>query len=249
VAEASPAPSFHPSARNDHARGLFAGLPADYDRWATILSLGQDPRWRDALCDRLPVARTGHVLDVASGTGAVAIAVARRNGCRVTGVDQSAEMLAVGRRRVTEVALDEHVTLVEANAEALPFADASFDGLSGAYLLRYVDDPAAVVRELLRPLRPGAPFAYFDFAVPPSPPARAAWELYTRVGLPLAGRLIAPAWHEVGRFLNGSIRRFAATHPPEAVAGLFAAAGGVDVGCRRLSLGGAALVFGWRGPA
>ncbi len=184
------------------------------------------------------------VLDVACGTGLVSRELIRRRGCRVTALDQSPEMLAGARRRTATVA--DRVTLVEGRAEALPFADASFDGLTCTYLLRYVDDVDATLAGLARVLRPGAPFAYLEFALPARGPLRLAWDAYTGVGLPLAGRLISPAWHEVGRFLRPSIRSFCSRYDQRRLADAFGRAGFTGVQTRRLSLGGAIVVWGRR---
>jgi demethylmenaquinone methyltransferase/2-methoxy-6-polyprenyl-1,4-benzoquinol methylase len=235
--------------RNARARRLFAGLGGDYDRWAAVLSCGQDPRWRAALVRGVEVRPDAHVLDVATGTAAVARALVRRCGCRVTGIDQSPEMLAGARERIAAAGLASRIDLVQGNAEALPFADASFDAVTATYLLRYVDDPAATVRELVRVARPGAPIGYLDFGLPPRGPLRAAWHVYTGVGLPLAGRLVAPAWHEVGRFLRGSIASFCARYPPAALGELFADAGMVGVRVRRMSFGGGVVLHGRRDGA
>jgi demethylmenaquinone methyltransferase/2-methoxy-6-polyprenyl-1,4-benzoquinol methylase len=228
------------------ARELFAPIGADYDRVAAVLSFGQDPRWRRALVRDCPVSPDAHTLDVATGTAAVAIAMAKRYGCRVTGLDQSAEMLASGRLRVTQARLDGRIELVEGRAQALPYEDATFDGVTSTYFLRYVDDVPAAVHELVRVAKPGAPIGYLDFGVPPLPPARVAWEGYTRAGLPLAGRAIGHGWLEVGRFLNGSIRRFGEQYPPGRLGELFEHAGVADVRVRRMSLGGGTVVTGRR---
>jgi demethylmenaquinone methyltransferase/2-methoxy-6-polyprenyl-1,4-benzoquinol methylase len=224
------------------ARELFAPIGRDYDRVAAVLSFGQDPRWRRALVAGTPVAANAHVLDVATGTAAVAIALARRYGCHVTGLDQSREMLDTGRRRVARAGLGDRIELVEGRAQTLPFHDGSFDGVTATYVLRYVEDVPAAVRELARVARPGSPVGYLDFGVPPLPPARVAWEAYTRVGLPLAGRALGHGWLEVGRFLNGSIRSFADRYPPARLAAVFTDAGLADVRVRRMSLGGGFVV-------
>jgi demethylmenaquinone methyltransferase / 2-methoxy-6-polyprenyl-1,4-benzoquinol methylase len=232
-------------ARTEHARALFAPLGPTYDRYARLLSLGQDPRWRRFLVSRVPVGPGDQVLDVATGTGAVAIELARRTGCSVVGLDQSDEMLAVGRRRVVAAGLAARVRLVPGRAEALPFADGAFDGLTFTYLLRYVDDPAAVLRELARVVRPGGPVAGLEFFVP-RPPWRLPWDLYVRFGLPALGRAISPGWHEVGRFLGASIRGFYAAYPVERQLELWAAAGFGRLGYRPLSLGGGIVFWGRR---
>ena len=149
--------------RPELARGLFAPLGPTYDRYANALSFGQDPRWRRFLVSRLPVGPDDTVLDVACGTAAVSLELVRQKGCAVVGVDQSPEMLGEARRRIVLAAETQRVRLVEASAEELPFEDGSFDGLTAAYLLRYLDDLPAGLRKLARVLRPGARAALLEF--------------------------------------------------------------------------------------
>ena len=229
------------------ARDLFAPLGPSYDRYARLLSFGQDPRWRRFLVSRLPVGPDDVVLDVATGTAAVALELVRQKGCEVVGVDQSPEMLAEAQRRLLLAAETKHVRLIEASAQELPFEDESFDGLTGAYLLRYLDDLPAGLRELARVLRPGATAALLDFGVPPAAFPRAAWNLYVDVGLPIFGRAISPGWHEVGRFLGDSIRGFDERWPLPQLLAAWRAAGFEDVAARRLSLGGCIVVWGKKG--
>src|SRR5215208_4948202 len=144
------------SSRKRHAVELFSPLGPTYDRYATLLSFGQDPRWRRFLVSRVEGKR---VLDVACGTGAVTEELVRR-GHEVVGLDQNEGMLAVARRRVPAA------RFVAGEAERLPFADAEFDALTFTYLLRYVDDPLATLRELARVVRPGGRLASLEFAVP-----------------------------------------------------------------------------------
>jgi demethylmenaquinone methyltransferase/2-methoxy-6-polyprenyl-1,4-benzoquinol methylase len=235
------------SERNLAAQELFAPLATSYDRYARLLSFGQDPRWRSFLVGRLDLRPDQVALDVASGTAAVAIELARRSGCRVVGVDQSTEMLAEGRRRVEAAGLADRIELREARAEKLPFEDAAFDGLTFTYLLRYVDDPAATMRELARVVRPGGVIAMLEFGVPQRPLPRLAWEAYLRAGLPLAGRVVSPGWSEVGGFLGPSIRDFWDRVPPERLREMWREAGIVGVRGRALSLGGGIVVWGTRG--
>jgi demethylmenaquinone methyltransferase / 2-methoxy-6-polyprenyl-1,4-benzoquinol methylase len=228
------------------ARELFAPLGPTYDRYAALLSFGQDPRWRRFLVSRVEVGVDDRVLDVATGTAAVAIELVRRHGCSVVGLDQSPEMLAQGRERVRQAGLAGRIELVDGGAERLPFDAAAFDALTFTYLLRYVDDPTATLRELARVVRPGGTIASLEFGVPPHPLPRAAWELYVRVGLPLAGRLVSPGWHEVGRFLGPSIRGFYQRLPLERLLELWADAGIQDVRHRSLSVGGGIVIWGRR---
>jgi demethylmenaquinone methyltransferase/2-methoxy-6-polyprenyl-1,4-benzoquinol methylase len=222
------------------ARTLFAPLGPTYDRYAGLLSFGQDPRWRRFLVSRVDVGPQGTVLDVATGTGAVARELLERKHCAVIGLDQSPEMLAEARRRLSQT-----VKLVEGSAERLPFPDASFDALTFTYLLRYVPDPAATLRELARVVRPGGTIAGLEFALPRGA-WRPLWELYVRERLPVAGRMISPGWAQVGGFLGSSIREFYKRYPEERLLEEWRAAGIADVQSRRLSLGGGIVTWGRR---
>lgn len=236
----SPAPSGVDgvaSPRKREARELFRGLPRHYDALSAAFSFWQDPRWRRALVGEIAPKAGERVLDVATGTGMVAAELLARADCSVVGIDQSAEMLAAARARFAGVD-GSRVELLEGQAEALPFADASFDALTFTYLLRYVDDPPATMLELARVVRPGGRVASLEFGVPPALAARAAWRLYTAVGLPALGRVVSREWCEVGRFLGPSIRGFYERHPVERVVGYWRAAGLEDVRVRRMSLGG-----------
>lgn len=233
------------SARTREARELFAPLGPTYDRYASLLSFGQDPRWRAFLVSRVP-AEARRVLDVATGTAAVAIGLARAEPERtVVGIDQSPEMLAAGRARVEAAGLAERIELREGRAEALPVGEAEFDALTFTYLLRYVDDPGATLRGLAGAVRPGGVVAMLEFGLPRGG-WRPLWELYVRAGLPLAGGVVSPAWREVGSFLGPSIRGFHERLPLPALLELWREAGIEDVRARRLSAGGGLVVWGRR---
>jgi demethylmenaquinone methyltransferase/2-methoxy-6-polyprenyl-1,4-benzoquinol methylase len=186
------------------------------------------------------------VLDVASGTAAVAIELVRADpGRTVVGVDQSPEMLAAGRERVADGGLSERIELHEARAEALPFADGEFDAVTFTYLLRYVDDVPATLREIVRVVRPGGTVAMLEFGLPRGV-WRPLWELYVRVGLPAAGAVVSPSWGGVGRFLGPSIRDFWRGWPEPHLLDAWREAGLAEVESRRLSLGGGIVVWGRR---
>ncbi len=154
------------------ASRVFTGIGSTYEKAGALLSFGQDPRWRERLVSRVAAAPDDVVLDVATGTGLVARALRERYRCSVIGLDQSADMLSAA------AASNGHIPLVRGRAERLPFPDESFDHLTFTYLLRYVDDPAGVMRELARVVRPGGRVAALDFGVPPNPVLRALWRVY-----------------------------------------------------------------------
>jgi demethylmenaquinone methyltransferase / 2-methoxy-6-polyprenyl-1,4-benzoquinol methylase len=210
-----------------------------------VLSFGQDPRWRRALVAAIDPRPGQRVLDVATGTGLVAFELVRRGGCDVVGLDQSEDMLAGARARLDgEPGVAGRVTLVRGEAERLPFADAEFDAATFTYLLRYVDDRAATMRELARVVRPGGRIGMIEFGVPALAPLRALWRVHTRVGLPLFGRLVSSAWFDVGRFLGPSIEQLYADEHD--VPALWRSAGIGDVHERRMSFGAGLVIWGVR---
>ncbi|MGH2861055.1 MAG: class I SAM-dependent methyltransferase [Solirubrobacteraceae bacterium] len=233
-----------PSPRKRHAVQLFRGLPDHYDRVGAAMSFGQDPRWRRALVDALAPAPGMRILDVATGTGMVAFASAARGGT-VVGLDQSEAMLAGAQARLRRTPqLAERLSFVLGEAEALPFADAEFDALSFTYLLRYVDDPAATMRELARVVKPGGRIAMVEFGVPSHPWLRGLWRLHTRAGLPLLGRAVSRDWYEVGRFLGPNIEQFHAANPD--LPALWRSAGIAQARQRDMSFGAGIVVTGVR---
>ncbi len=225
--------------RKRHALELFQGLPRWYDQVGAVMSFGQDPRWRRALVEAVDPRPGQRILDVATGTGMVALALAGRADCEVTGLDQSPDMLNVARARLNGTPA---LTLVQGEAEHLPFADATFDALSFTYLLRYVDDPAATMRELARVVRPGGRIGMLEFGVPHSAPLKALWRIHTRAGLPLIGRAVSRSWYDVGRFLGPNIEQFHSAHPD--LPGLWNDAGITGVVVRDMSFGAGLVMWG-----
>ena len=227
-----------PSSPPHDARRIFSGIGATYEKAGALLSFGQDARWRARLVESVQAAADDVVLDVATGTGLVARALSVRYRCDVVGLDRSADMLGAASAR------DGHIPLVRARAESLPFPDESFDHVTFTYLLRYVDDPAAVMRELARVVRPGGRIVALDFGVPRNPLLRAMWRGYTTVGLPLIGRAISQQWASVGAFLRGSIERFNAAHSQHALERYWREAGLINIHFTRMSFGAGVVMTG-----
>jgi demethylmenaquinone methyltransferase/2-methoxy-6-polyprenyl-1,4-benzoquinol methylase len=218
------------------ARELFAPIAPTYERWARLLSMGQDARWRRAMVDGLGLSPGSRVLDVAAGTGSITRLMELR-GLEVLSVDQSWEM--------TQMAVRRNATAVLATAERLPFADGTFNGVTFGYLLRYVDDVSRCLEELVRIVRPGSAVGMVEFGRPAGA-WLPVWWLYTRTVLPVAGFVIRSGWWQVGRFLSPSINTFARSYPPDGLAAEWRAAGMEDVRYRRMSLGGGLVMWGRR---
>ncbi|HEX5695731.1 MAG TPA: class I SAM-dependent methyltransferase [Acidimicrobiia bacterium] len=218
------------------AHGLFAPLAPGYERWARILSLGQDPRWRRRLVGAMGVGPGDIVLDIAAGTGSIT-RLLQEEGALVVSLDQSLHMLGAAVAR--------GATGVVATAESLPFLDDRFDAVTFGYLLRYVGDVTGAMHEITGVVRPGGSVAMVEFGRP-----RGVWRLlwwgYTRLVLPVAGLIAGPGWYRVGRFLGPSIDGFADRYPAPGLAAVWETAGLVDVRYERLSLGGGLVMWGRR---
>ena len=151
---------------NRFAQDLFRQLPRHYDFLEELLSLGQNGRWRREMVSHVVDQAPKSVLDVATGTAGVALALIGRTEADITGIDITEAMLRRGHERVERAGASGRVRLLVGQAERLPFPDDSFDALTFTYLLRYVADPAETLRELARVLRPGAAIASLEFSVP-----------------------------------------------------------------------------------
>jgi demethylmenaquinone methyltransferase/2-methoxy-6-polyprenyl-1,4-benzoquinol methylase len=229
-------------------RRIFSPIASDYDRPAQLLGLFQYRRWHRFLIARLmPLiaesweGRPARILDMATGTGAIALDLLRHDGVRVVGADVTRPMLLSAQARAdsTKAALP----LVECTAEALPFADGSFDAITFAYLLRYVGDVPATLHGLARLLRSGGMMASLDFGVPRGV-AYSFWRLYVDAVLPLAGRVFSRDWRSVGEFLGSDIRSFYQSWPEPRLLQAWRDAGFSDVRSQRLSLGGGVVIWG-----
>jgi demethylmenaquinone methyltransferase/2-methoxy-6-polyprenyl-1,4-benzoquinol methylase len=218
------------------AQGLFAPLSPGYERWAVILGMGQDGRWRRRMVEGLGLGSDSDVLDVAAGTGSIT-RLLQEQGAQVISLDQSLQMLMAATAR--------GATAVVATAERLPFRDARFDAVTFGYLLRYVDDIEGCLRELARVTRPGGRVGMVEFSRPTGL-WRPLWWLYTRAILPLLGLVAGTGWYRVGRFLGPSIEDFADRYPPPALTRIWEDAGFRDVETTSMSLGGGLVMWGVR---
>ena len=201
------------SDRTRHARRLFAEIAPQYERMGAVLSLGQEARVRRYMISKVNAIPGSFVLDVASGTGLVARDLAARKNVRVVALDQSREMLLAGAAANREARLHDRIFATLGQAERLPFDDGAFDSVTFTYLLRYVDDPAATMKELARVLRPGGSLACLEFYRPEAQWLRAGWWAYTRLVMPPMGAVVSPAWVGTARFLGPSISGFYQVHP------------------------------------
>ena len=232
---------------NRHARVLFDGIASRYDLYSELLSFFRTGLWRRFLVSRLRVGPGDKVLDICTGTAGVALRLARTSGARVVGVDLSHEMLRKGQHNVSRAGLTSKIALVTGRAENLGFSSRCFDAVCFTWLLRYVDDPRATLREIVRVLKPGGSLLSLEFAVPENAIVRNLWNAYTRVAMPLATRVMSPGWRNVGSFLGPSISSFYRAYSLQDIRQIWIDLGIPDVQEKRLSLGGGVVMWGTKG--
>lgn len=223
--------------RGDGSGAMFDGIAARYDLLNRLNSLGADRRWRRTAAEALGLdaapGGAARVLDLASGTGDLAIAVARRYpGAVVQGIDPSPGMTCFGRRKVERSGLGDQIALGAGDAQNLAFPDNSFDAVTIAFGIRNVPDRDRALREMARVTRPGGRVAVLELGEPPPGFKGALARFHIRFVVPLVGGLLAGA--EEYRYLERSIRAF----PPAAeFSGLMAAAGLEPIETRSLTFG------------
>ena len=225
---------------------VFHSVAHRYDLMNDLMSFGLHRAWKDALVTAVnpPKGRPFALLDVAGGTGDVALRTIAAGGERVhaTVCDINADMLAVGRERAAASGLGAAVTFIEANAEALPFADRSFDAATIAFGIRNVPRIERALAEAFRVLKTGGHFLCLEFSAVDVPGLAGLYDFYSFNVIPALGRAVVGD-AEAYRYLVESIRRFPG---PPAFAAMLREAGFARVSHQVMTGGIVALHSGWR---
>lgn len=213
--------------------GMFDEVAAGYDRTNTVLSLGQDKLWRIATTRAVAPKPGQRILDLAAGTGASSVSLAR-SGAEVVAGDFSAGMIAEGRRRHGDVA---NVSFVEADATALPFDDDAFDAVTISFGLRNVNDPKKALAEMLRVTAPGGRLVICEFSHPRNAAFAGLYRFYNDRVLPIVAKTVSSN-ADAYDYLNESIREW----PDQAkLSSWIRGAGWTEVAHRDLTFGIVAL--------
>ncbi len=177
--------------KKEFVRVMFDDISPKYDFLNHFLSFGIDRNWRNKLVrvlgDRKPLA----VLDVATGTGDLAIAISSLKPPRIAGIDISEKMLEIGRQKIADRGLNHMITLQQADAENIPFSDNSFDAVTVAFGVRNYENLEVGLREMQRVLRPGGVMLILEFSHPSSFPMKQLYSFYSGRVIPIMGKLIS----------------------------------------------------------
>jgi demethylmenaquinone methyltransferase/2-methoxy-6-polyprenyl-1,4-benzoquinol methylase len=186
---------------------MFDKIAHRYDFVNRVLSFGIDKSWRRRTVKRLQLGEHPRVLDVATGTGDLAIDIARMvPGARVFGLDPSPNMLAIAAQKIEKRGLTDRVTLVEGDAQALPYADCEMDAATIAFGIRNVPDRSQGLRELARVVRPGGRVCVLELGEPRRGLLGRAARFHTRHVVPRLGALLSGAREY--KYLQSSIAAF-----------------------------------------
>lgn len=173
-------------------RRMFDSIAPAYDLMNSLMSFGLHKRWLRKAVKTVAAEGPKQVLDVATGTADVAIALARSiEGADVTGIDLSEGMIEIGRKKVEAAGFDPRIRLMQADCLALPFATDSFDAVTVAYGVRNFQDLLAGYKEMHRVMRPGASLTVIELSTPRSPLIKPFYKFYAGCIIPLVGRMVS----------------------------------------------------------
>lgn len=180
------------SAKHEQVRSMFNTIAPKYDLMNRLMTFGIDKRWRSITVKTLKKAGVQNVLDIATGTGDLAIKLAKEiDDSHITGIDLSEGMINVGKTKVEQAGLSNRITLATADALQMPFADNSFDAITVAYGVRNFEHLDKGYAEMLRVLRPGGMLCVLELTPPSSPIVKPFYAAYTRGIIPVVGRLLS----------------------------------------------------------
>lgn len=170
---------------------MFNNISPAYDSLNRMMTFRLDIRWRKNVVKIVEKNEPQNILDIATGTGDLAIALAKIQGAHITGVDISEGMLAVARQKVAHKNLEQRIDLALADSEALPFADNSFDAVTVSFGVRNFENLALGLKEIYRVLRPNGVLVILETSVPTRFPLKQGYALYTHYFLPFLGSLFS----------------------------------------------------------
>lgn len=170
---------------------MFDKISGNYDGLNRVISFGIDVKWRKKVIELVKATKPQAVLDIATGTGDLAISLAKTTATRIVGLDISEGMLAVGRKKIAAKDLSEKIEMVQADSEALPFEDNSFDAITVAFGVRNFEHLEKGLAEIYRVLKPGGIFVVLETSVPTKFPFKQGYNFHSKVILPVIGKLFS----------------------------------------------------------
>lgn len=170
---------------------MFDTISNEYDGLNRVISFGIDIKWRKKVVDIIAKTHPKRILDIATGTGDLAINLTQTDATEIIGLDISAGMLDVGRKKITSKNLDNKIQMILGDSENIPYEDNSFDAITVAFGVRNFEHLEKGLSEILRVLKPNGIFVILETSVPTKTPFRQGYKLYSKFILPTIGKLFS----------------------------------------------------------
>lgn len=170
---------------------MFDNISGNYDGLNRVISFGVDVKWRKKVVKKVTDRQPESILDIATGTGDLAISFAPSGAKEIVGLDISEGMLAVGRKKIAAKGLSEKIRMVQADSEDMPFTDSYFDAITVAFGVRNFENLEKGLKEIFRVLKPGGIFVVLETSVPTKFPYKQGYQFHSKVILPLIGKLFS----------------------------------------------------------
>tara|TARA_B100001741_G_scaffold279771_1_gene252581 strand:+ start:1022 stop:1750 length:729 start_codon:yes stop_codon:yes gene_type:complete len=177
--------------KKEQVAKMFDNIAGNYDFLNHFLSMGIDIYWRKKLVKRLTKQAPKNILDVATGTGDLAIAMLKATPDKITGIDISNGMLEIGRKKIKEKGLEHKISLQQADSENLPFEDNDFDAVCVSFGARNFENLEKGLSEMFRVLKPGGKLYILEFSQPNIFPFKQIYQFYFRYILPFLGKIVS----------------------------------------------------------
>ncbi|AXT51032.1 bifunctional demethylmenaquinone methyltransferase/2-methoxy-6-polyprenyl-1,4-benzoquinol methylase UbiE [Aquimarina sp. BL5] len=177
--------------KKEQVTEMFDTISGNYDGLNRVISFGVDIKWRKKVVKIVTDSKPSRVLDVATGTGDLAINLAKTGASEIIGLDISAGMLAVGKDKIKAKKLDQIISMVKGDGESLPYEENYFDAITVAFGVRNFEYLEQGLSEIYRVLKPGGIFVVLETSVPTKTPYKQGYKLYTSSILPLIGKIFS----------------------------------------------------------
>ncbi|MDM1397334.1 bifunctional demethylmenaquinone methyltransferase/2-methoxy-6-polyprenyl-1,4-benzoquinol methylase UbiE [Myroides odoratimimus] len=186
---------------------MFDTISGNYDNLNRMISLGTDQGWRRKVLKLVSEQKPNTILDIATGTGDLAILLSKTEAAKITGLDLSAGMLEVGKQKIKALNLDNRIEMVQGDSENLPFEDNTFDAITVGFGIRNFEDLEKGLSEILRVLKPGGIFVILETSVPTKFPFKQGYFFYTQNVMPFMGKLFSKD-QKAYKYLSDSAKNF-----------------------------------------
>lgn len=193
--------------KKEQVTQMFDNISGNYDELNRVISLGIDVKWRKKVVQLVAATNPENILDIATGTGDLAILMASTSAKKIIGLDLSAGMLEVGRKKINEKNLTDKIELVLGDSENIPFPDNHFDAITVSFGIRNFETLEKGLAEIYRVLKPNGIFVILETSVPTKFPFKQGYTLYTKYMLPLIGKLFSKDNSAYG-YLSESASKF-----------------------------------------